>query len=59
MGISEKIIRIIIESKISVSEISKNTGIEENRLVDVETVFTAEELLELCNYLNLQPNKIL
>lgn len=59
MGISEKVINMIIENNISVSEISRNTGIEEDRLMDTETVFTAEELLELCSYLNLQPNRII
>ena len=59
MGISEKVINMIIENNISISEISRNTGIEEDRLMNTETVFTAEELLELCSYLNLQPNRII
>ena len=57
MGISRNIIIFIKENKISVPEISKSTGISENKLSDIKTVFTAEELLEICNFLNVQPNQ--
>lgn len=58
MGISEKIIRIIQDKNISISEISKETGIPEEKFSDKDTVFSASEFLELCNYLNLQPQNI-
>lgn len=58
MGVSEKIINIIIDNNISVSDISSHTGISEKKLTDISTVFSAEEFLELCSYLNLQPRNI-
>lgn len=58
MGVSQKIIRIIIDNNISISDISCHTGISEERLMDINTVFSAEEFLKLCSYLHLEPRNM-
>lgn len=57
MGISENIISYIKENKISIPDISKSTGIPEEKLTDTKTVFLAGELLEICSFLNIEPTR--
>ena len=57
MGISENIINYIKENKISIPDISKSTGISEEKLTDTKTVFLAGGLLEICSFLNIEPTR--
>ena len=58
INISMKIINYIKKNNISTKQIEKDTGIASKKLLDKSTVFTATEFLELCSYLNLEPEKL-
>lgn len=55
MGVSGKIANYIKSNNISVSQISKDTGIDEEKLLGNQQPFSAAEFLELCFYLNVRP----
>ena len=57
MGISENIINYIKENKNAIPDITKSTGISEEKLTDTKTVFLAGELLEICSFLNIEPTR--
>ena len=53
-SVSKALIKYIKEKEISISQISKDTGIWEKKLTDENVTFTASEFLELCSYLHLK-----
>ena len=55
MKVSEKIVNYIKINNISPSLISKDTGIDEEKLSGNTEAFNASEFLELCSYLNIRP----
>lgn len=55
MSVSKKITNYIKSNNISVSQISKDTGIDEEKLLGNLQPFNATEFLELCFYLNIRP----
>lgn len=57
MSVSEKVINYIKLNNISVSRIAKDTGIEEEKLLGDKLPFNATEFLELCFYLNVNPEE--
>lgn len=57
--VSGKIIKYIKDNNISVVQIEKDTGIEQEKLADENVQFSASEFLEICSYLNLKPEDIM
>lgn len=56
--ITDKIAEYISEQKISVNQVAKDTQIAKEKLqVPPKAGLNAEELLSLCNYLHIMPEK--
>jgi hypothetical protein len=55
LSVSRKIANYIKLNNISISQISKDTGIDEEKLLGNLQPFSAGEFLELCFYLNIRP----
>lgn len=56
--ITDKIAKYISEQKISVNQVSKDTQIAKEKLqVPPQSGLNAEEMLSLCNYLHITPEK--
>lgn len=56
-SVSKALIKYIKEKEISISQISKDTGIWEKKLTDENVTFTVR-ILELCSYLHLKPEDL-
>lgn len=57
-NVSNKIREYISNTKISTAQISVDTGILEEKLLDKSYVFNADEFLSLCYYLNVRPEEM-
>ena len=57
-NVSNKIREYISNGKISTTQISMDTGILEDKLLDESYVFNADEFLSLCYYLNVRPEEM-
>lgn len=56
--ITDKIAEYILEQKISVNQVAKDTQIAKEKLqMPPKSSLNAEELLSLCNYLHITPEK--
>lgn len=59
MGITKAISDYISENKLSVGQISGDTGVDAKKIMpDTSEVLSAEELLTLCSYLNIRPEEM-
>lgn len=54
-GVSKIIAEYIKENKLSVSQISMDTGVPIDKLLNKSEPLNAAEFLEVCSYLNLRP----
>lgn len=55
MQMTKKIIHYISDHALSIEEISSATGVEADVLLDGKRPLDASELLEICQYLQLDP----
>lgn len=50
--------KYIKDNQISIEQISKDTGIPVEKIIDEDVSFSATEFLEMCSYLNIRPEKM-
>lgn len=50
--------KYIKDNQISIEQISKDTGIPVEKIIDDDVSFSATEFLEMCSYLNIRPEKM-
>lgn len=56
-NVTEHIYKYIVNNSISISRITKDTGISLEKIINEDRKLNATELLKLCEYLNIQPDK--
>lgn len=60
MSITNTIARYISDNHLTVSQITKDTGINPDKLsTDTNMILSSQELLILCSYLHIKPEELL
>lgn len=57
-NITNDIYNYVIKNNISITQICKDTDISLDKIIKENRKLSATELLEICRYLNIQPEQI-
>lgn len=55
ISVSKRVAEYIKSNKLSVRQISQDTGVSEDKLLNKSEPLNATEFLEICSYLNVRP----
>ena len=57
-SVSAKLTEYIMENQLSINDISRETGVAKEKLNNKDITLNATEFLEVCAYLNIQPEEL-